>query len=57
MTVQELIDELIATCDSLDDEVIVYDAGPVTRVSADWTRGDGSRPVVLNSYPPSEDGR
>lgn len=55
MTVQELIDELRATCQSLDDEVIVYDAGPVTRVSADWVRGDGKRPVIINSYPPSED--
>lgn len=54
MTVQELIDELKATCQSLDDEVIVYDAGPVTRVSTDWVRGDGARPVIINSYPHPE---
>jgi len=44
MTVEELINELMATCQSLDEHVIVGDPGLVTQVSR-TTEG-----VWLNDY-------
>lgn len=45
MSVQELICELMATCSSLEDQVIVGDAGRVTKVSM-----PAPGHVYLNAY-------
>ena len=51
MTVEELINELMATCQSLDAEVCVGDPGLVTMVGG---ATDGK--VWLNDYPTETSG-
>ena len=54
MTVEELICELMASCQSLDDQVIVGEAGIVTRVSG-YARSPTEAQVHLNDYESSSD--
>ena len=51
MTVEELINELMASCQCLDDEVILCDVGGVTKVSSE----EGTTTVLLNDYARDED--
>jgi hypothetical protein len=53
MTVEELINELMASCQSLNDDVMVFDQGIVTKVSGDRY----SETVYLNDYEPVEKGQ
>jgi hypothetical protein len=56
MKVRELIQELLATCGSLDDEVIVHETGIVTNAIGGRTAGTKEPAVLLNHYPPRGDG-
>ena len=51
MTIEELISELMASCQSIDDEVCVGDPGLVTLVGR---ATDGK--VWINDYPTSSSG-
>ena len=51
MTVEELINELMASCQTLNDEVLVMDVGIITKVSGNKYSED----VYLNDYSATED--
>ena len=57
VTVKELIEELKATCLSLDDQVIVCDPGIVTNVTSGRTAGTKEPAVLLNNYYPQPETR
>jgi hypothetical protein len=50
MTVKELIDELLATCNDDSETVVVGDAGLVTMLTVGKLPGTGERCVILNDY-------
>ena len=55
MTVKELIAELLASCESQDEQVVCNDSGLVTRVNGGKLAGTGEPCVMLNYYPPSRE--
>jgi len=60
MTVEELINELMASCQSLEDQVCVGSAGLVTLVSGETVHRDETytvNQVWLNNYPPEGDSK